>query len=185
MDWLNEPPHWRAHGQRLVVTSEGGTDFWRKTTDGMVRDSGHFYHQRVEGDFVAEVRFSGEYREQYDQSGLMVRLDEATWMKAGIEVFGGVPHAGVVVTRDFSDWSLEPLMPSPQIVWLRVLRRGSAFEVHLSFDADRYRMIRQCQLTRSNALSVGVMTASPLGGGFTTVFEDFEVLPQTETAVAT
>ena len=177
MDWHHEPPHWTSEGTRLLVTTAPGTDFWRRTTDGQVRDDGHFYSQDVVGDFVADVSFRGSYAEQYDQAGLMVRLDEETWMKCGVELLDGVQQASVVVTHEFSDWSVEPLVPSPATVWLRVLRHEPTFEVHLSLDGRGYRMIRQFHLTSAEALSVGVMTASPLGQGFTTVFNGFQVGP--------
>jgi uncharacterized protein len=89
MEWLNEPPRWREQGGRLSVVTAGGTDFWRTTHYGFVRDSGHFRFDRVSGDFTAEVMVSGDHRELYDQAGLMVRLDAAHWLKAGVEYVEG------------------------------------------------------------------------------------------------
>ena len=76
MEWLNEPPAWEIRGDALVVTAGPKTDFWRTTHYGFVRDNGHCRFRRWEGDFVAEVEVTGDYRDQYDQAGLMVRLDE-------------------------------------------------------------------------------------------------------------
>src|SRR5262245_7888603 len=103
MQWYNEPPHWLVDDETIVVRSARKTDFWRKTHYGFIRDSGHFYYQEVQGDFKAEVKVLGEYAALYDQAGLMVRLDEANWVKCGIEFVEGVQHASVVVTRDYSD----------------------------------------------------------------------------------
>jgi len=47
MEWLNEPPAWQQNGDVLTVTAGPRTDFWRKTHDGGVRDSGHFYHRTI------------------------------------------------------------------------------------------------------------------------------------------
>jgi regulation of enolase protein 1 (concanavalin A-like superfamily) len=47
LHWQNEPPAWSADGGRIAVTTAPQTDFWRKTHDGGIRDSGHFYHQMV------------------------------------------------------------------------------------------------------------------------------------------
>ncbi len=74
MKWLNEPPNWKIHNNKIEVTSTQNTDFWRKTHYGYIRDSGHFYYQQLTGDFVAEVKVSGKYQDLYDQAGLMVRF---------------------------------------------------------------------------------------------------------------
>ena len=80
MRWLNEPPSWKDTGDEIAVVSGAQTDFWRRTHDGGLRDSGHFYHRTVEGDFQAEVRISGHYRDLYDQAGLAL-ASTAPWMQ--------------------------------------------------------------------------------------------------------
>ena len=55
------------------MTVSGGTDFWRKTHYGFIRDNGHFGYVAVQGDFSAEVKVMGGYRDLYDQAGLMLR----------------------------------------------------------------------------------------------------------------
>jgi uncharacterized protein len=66
MIWYNEPPYWKEQENRLIVQAGPQTDFWRLTGLGEIRDSGHFYAQRQEGDFVAEVKISAEYVTQYN-----------------------------------------------------------------------------------------------------------------------
>ena len=84
MEWLNEPPHWRSEDDALVVTTGDKTDFWRETHYGFIRDDGHLRYTKQPGDFTAEVTVSGQYREIYDQAGLMIRLDPNNWIKAGV-----------------------------------------------------------------------------------------------------
>lgn len=174
MEWLNEPPAWRTEGDTITVSAAPRTDFWRITHDGNVRDNGHFYHQSVGGDFVAEVRVAGRYSGLYDQAGLMVRLDEATWLKCGVELVDGAQQASVVVTRDWSDWSLVPI-PNPEAVWLRVSRRGPTLEVHYSLDGTAYTLIRQTYLADVPSLKVGLMVAAPGSRGFEATFSGFRV----------
>ena len=175
MQWHNEPPAWQQTGTTLNVTTGPKTDFWRKTHYGFIRDSGHFYGQTVSGNFVAEVKVSGNYHDLYDHAGLMVRLDESTWIKCGIEFFEGMQHVSAVVTRDYSDWSIIPAPHNPPALWLRLKRMGDAVEISYSFDGEKYMLLRLAHLTQADTLSVGPMCASPEGNGFTVTFNGFTV----------
>ncbi|MGL5939390.1 MAG: DUF1349 domain-containing protein [Waterburya sp.] len=176
MKWLNEPSNWNAQNDTIEVTSTQDTDFWRTTHYGFIRDSGHFYYQQVSGDFVAEVKVSGQYQDLYDQAGLMVRLNEANWLKCGIELVEGIQQVSAVVTRDYSDWSIVPMLNNPVAIWIKIIRKGSAIEVHYSLDGKNYTMLRMAYLTLVEVLDVGIMCASPQGQGFLTTFEQYELL---------
>lgn len=174
MQWFNEPPFWTADDNTISVQAAGQTDFWRITHDGGQRDNGHLYGQSIGGDFTAEVKISGEYTALYDQAGLMIRLDDRTWLKCGVEFVTGVQYASVVVTREYSDWSVIPLPESPPALWLRVTRHEATIEVHYSTDGVAYTMLRQAYLT-PEPVQVGVMVAAPTGEGFRATFEGFAV----------
>jgi len=176
MRWYNEPPAWRVDGDTITATAGPRTDFWRKTHDGGVRDHGHFYYQTVSGDFTAAVKVIGRYTSLYDQAGLMVRRDAARWMKCGIEYVNGIQHASVVVTRDWSDWSIVPLA-NPPAIWLRVERRGGTLEVSYALDGANFTLIRQAFLSAQPSLRVGVMLASPTGDGLAATFEGLRIVP--------
>ena len=173
--WLNEPREWRRDGDVVTVRADPGTDFWRTTHYGFIRDNGHLLSRPVTGDFVATVTVDGEYRDRYDQAGVMVRLDETTWMKCGVEYVDGVLLASVVVTRDVSDWSVMPLPADPGPLRLRVTRTGAAIEVHAETDGAEPAMLRLAYLTDAPTVSVGLLVAAPDGAGFTARFSGFTV----------
>ncbi|HEY9596273.1 MAG TPA: DUF1349 domain-containing protein [Cyanophyceae cyanobacterium] len=175
MQWYNEPPIWKVQGDIIAITSAAKTDFWRQTHYGFIRDNGHFFYQPINGDFTVEAKVSGEYRDLYDQAGLMLRLDEFNWLKCGIEFVEGVQQVSAVVTRDYSDWSVVPLPNNPASIWVRVTRRGTAVEVQYSLDGEQYTMLRLAYLTLVETLDVGVMCASPDGNGFPMTFEGFKI----------
>jgi hypothetical protein len=121
------------------------------------------------------VKISGQYRDLYDQAGLMLRIDEAYWIKCGIEFVNGVQQASAVVTRDFSDWSVVPLPDNPPSLWLRARREAETVEVSYSLDGAVYQLLRLAYLPPSGNIHVGPMCCSPDGAGFDVTFEQFAV----------
>jgi regulation of enolase protein 1 (concanavalin A-like superfamily) len=186
MRWLNAPKKATVSGTSVQVQVEGGTDFWRVTHYGFIRDNGHFYYQEQEGDFMAKVKVVGNYQELYDQAGLMIRLDEKNWIKTGIEYVKGVQNVSAVVTREVSDWSVVPRQDSPKAVWLTLLRKGDYVEVQYSFDNKDFKMLRLAYFppTPGRKVQIGLMCAAPDGKGFPVQFENFSVerLPVTTPA---
>lgn len=176
MQWLNLPPAWTINANGVLVTTAPQTDFWRVTHYGFTRDSGHFYYQTVAGDFTVRARIIGQYKDLYDQAGLMIRQDERNWIKCGIEYVQGIQHASAVITREFSDWSVTPLQQNPPAIWLQIRREGGAVEVQYSLDGAGFTLLRLGYLSETESLQVGLMCASPEGSGFPVEFRDFRVI---------
>jgi regulation of enolase protein 1 (concanavalin A-like superfamily) len=176
--WLREPARWRRSGAELSLTTDPATDFWRHTHYGFVRDSGHFLGTRVAGEFIATVEVDGAYRDQYDQAGLMVRLDAERWVKTGIELVDGGHQMSAVVTHAVSDWSVTPVGRLDGPLGLRLTRRSDALKIEFSLDAAATWVLhRICYLPPDLPAYVGPMAASPQGAGFDVVFRRLSVLP--------
>ena len=175
MIWLNEPASWQADPTRLVAVSKPQTDFWRLTHDGGLRDSGHFYHQHVAGDFTVQVHLEGQYESQFDQAGLMLRVDESHWIKCGIEYVDGRHLASAVVTQGTSDWSTAPVNSGDGID-LMLKRSGDLIEIsYRSIAEESPNLLRQTTFAAPESVCLGVMLASPLGTGFRAVFSEFQI----------
>lgn len=86
------PRKWSLGGERLALTSDPQTDFWRVTHYGFIKNDGHFFYREIHGSFTCELQFSGKYSDLYDQAGIMVRLNDTNWIKAGIEYVGVLPR---------------------------------------------------------------------------------------------
>jgi hypothetical protein len=175
--WVNEPTRWRRQGADLSLTADGGTDFWRHTHYGFVRDSGHAALTRVPGEFVATVEVQADYRDQYDQAGLMVRLDPERWVKCGIEFVDGTHQLSTVVTHSVSDWSCTPVEELPEWLGIRLTRRGDALTVDFSTAPGRWQMSRLAYLPPDLPAWVGPMAAAPDGTGFDVRFRGFDLQP--------
>jgi uncharacterized protein len=175
MQWLNEPPEWSVQGDTVAMRSAPETDFWRVTAQDVVKENGHFYYERRTGDFQVDVRVGGESTGLWDQAGLMIRVNEAHWMKCSREFFDGRQHACVVVTHEFSDWSIVPLAVDPEWLWLRISRQGTTVAISYALDGKDYRLMRLAYLAPVEGVDVGLLCASPEGPGFVARYEGFVV----------
>jgi regulation of enolase protein 1 (concanavalin A-like superfamily) len=165
MKWMNEPASWKVAEGKMMVHCRPKTDFWRKTFYGYVTDNGHFFHLLVGGEFTFEARVNGQYAALYDQAGLMVRVDAENWVKCGTELVDGVRHASVVFTREFSDWSTMKDLSADGPVWWRATRSKDSLETLCSLDGETFQSVRQGYLVPGRPAEVGIMCATPEGGG--------------------
>jgi len=172
MTWLNAPQSTRWADGQLVVRSRAKTDFWRKTFYGYITDNGHFLKVPVEGDFTFQARISGKYADQYDQAGLMVRIDEQQWIKCGTELVDKRRNASVVFTRDFSDWSTLPDLSQSAPIWWRAVRKKDSIEAQCSLDGKSFMTVRQGYFPPQVRTDVGIMCAAPEGKGFDAMFDE-------------
>ncbi|HEY0451474.1 DUF1349 domain-containing protein [Actinophytocola sp.] len=176
--WLNEPTTWTAEGDTLVITTDPDTDFWRTTHYGFVRDTGHILGTDVDGDWELTATFEGDYREQYDQAGIAIRVDERNWIKSGIELVDGRQQISAVVTREFSDWSVVPV-DSPRAVTIKAERTGDTVTISYGLDgAEPATMLRLAYLPPDRTATAGVMAASPTGKGFAATFTGIDLTPR-------
>ncbi|WP_434450403.1 DUF1349 domain-containing protein [Lentzea sp. E54] len=171
--WLNEPGKWSA--DPLTVHADAGSDFWRLTGNGIVRDNGHLYGVTLTGDFTITASFSGEYAARYDQAGVGLLADDENWIKAGVEVFDGKLQASTVVTRGFSDWNLAFTEPFERFT-ISAERKGDAVWVRYGIDQEApARLLRQAYFPPDREVKVGIMAASPEGDGFVTQFHEVQL----------
>ncbi|WP_027133757.1 DUF1349 domain-containing protein [Geminicoccus roseus] len=175
--WLNEPADWRVDGDTLRVVTGPKTDFWRETYYGFTRDSGHFFGERVEGDFTAEIRVRARYETLYDQAGLMVRVDEANWVKAGIELSDGHPLLSSVLTVGRSDWATGRFAGDPGDFRLRATVEKGVLRLQVSTDGRTWPLLRLAPFPVAGSCSVGPMCCTPERAGLEVEFSDFSIGP--------
>jgi len=176
--WLNEPAACRSDAGMLELTTKEKTDFWQHTFYGFERDNGHAYLCPVSGDFSASVIARGSYEALYDQAGLMLRIDQHNWIKAGVEYTDGLMHFSVVVTNRISDWSVIPLRDARKEddVRIRLSRHGDAVRVQFAVNDAAWQLARLAPFSSADAL-IGIMACSPERAGFEATFRDLHVGP--------
>jgi regulation of enolase protein 1 (concanavalin A-like superfamily) len=171
MSWMNEPASAKISGNAITARSRAKTDFWQKTFDGYVADSGHFFHLPASGDFTFTALINGQYATQYDQAGLMVRIDAENWMRCGTEFIDGKRYASVVFTRTYSDGSTLPDLSETEPIWWRVVRKNDSIEAFCSLDGVKFMSVRMGYFPTQRTVAVGLMCAAPSGPGFDASFK--------------
>jgi uncharacterized protein len=179
--WLNEPARWSLSGDVLTVTADAGTDFWRTTHYGYVRDTGHVYGADITGDFDLAVRVRGAYADQYDQAGAMILADDEHWLKTGIEFVDGRMRLSTVVTLEYSSWAVAELPPGTSELGLLLARRGDSVEVRYRADGGPgdpagMELAAVAYLPPGRPVLAGAMCAAPSGGGFAASFHDLTLV---------
>jgi regulation of enolase protein 1 (concanavalin A-like superfamily) len=177
-EWYCEPTRWSLDAGKLAlqVRTDSYTDFWRRTHSGNEADNGHFLWTSVASDFVMIGRVRSAVQHQYDQAGLMVRVDPENWIKTSVEMEPGDNNrlGAVVTTAGYSDWSTQDV-PSDRVeFWFRVRRERETYTVESSQDGYAWTQIRQAHLA-GRAVQCGVYACSPNEGGCEAVFDQFLV----------
>lgn len=175
MQWFNEPENWEIKEKTVTMDVTPQSDYWRISHYGFTVDDAPYLYTLRGGEFEVKVKISGEYKERFDQAGLMLRIDKENYIKTGIEFVDGKYNLSTVVTHHTSDWSVITLDEPVEYVWIKAVRRVDAVEIFYSFDDETYTMMRNCWLQDNTPVMVGMMAASPDGKGFKATFSDFNI----------
>ena len=175
--WLNAPVHWSLADGCLRAVTDTTTDFWRETHYGFTHDNGHFFGCATAGDFTAQLRVRARYDELYDQAGIMVRLDERNWVKAGIEKSDGQCLLSSVLTVERSDWTTAIYGDDPADLWLRATVRDGVLRLQVSSDGRRWPLMRLAPFPKATSYLVGPICCTPERAGLEVEFSAFQVTP--------
>jgi regulation of enolase protein 1 (concanavalin A-like superfamily) len=169
-EWLNEP-EWRVDGDVLEMHAAEGSDLWQLTSYGFSRDTGHALLHPLESGRACEVDVLADMSEQFDQAGLLVRVDETLWLKIGLELADGSLGASTVFTDGRSDWSTSPVDDWVGAwVRFRVSRGPDSLTVRARPEGGEWRLVRLVPFTPSGPVRVGPYCASPSRAGYVARF---------------
>eukprot|EP00301_Raphidiophrys_heterophryoidea_P013621 c21084_g1_i1.p1 GENE.c21084_g1_i1~~c21084_g1_i1.p1 ORF type:complete len:243 (-),score=55.81 c21084_g1_i1:112-840(-) len=130
--WLNAPGSWNVPtGPGVVVGENEGTggewrveqdgslvlmadakkDIWRRTfyVPTFIKDDAPCLFSEVDAgsEVTLDVAFTLTPATQFDQAGIVIRIDSEHTVKAGIEFVDNQPLLSCVVTNEYSDWSTQ------------------------------------------------------------------------------
>ena len=190
--WIYPPCKFEISENSVKLTTDPNTDFWQRSYYGFRNDNGSALLVESSENFTFTVKVSFEYRNRYDQCGLIIYLDSENWFKASVEFEKeDFSRLGSVVTNlGYSDWATTDI-PTPSTVWYRLNRRGPDFLIESSMDGERFVQMRIFHLHKlgettremgkqnppappTQPVKFGVYACSPLDSSFTSVFEEIK-----------
>lgn len=123
MQWFNEPEKWEIKDNKsltMFVTPQ--SDYWRISHYGFTVDDAPFYYATYGGEFEAKVKITGDYKERFDQAGLMLTLMRNAWLQDNTPVRVGLMAAcpdgnGFNVT--FEEFKVRHLPDKRRLEWLQ------------------------------------------------------------------
>jgi hypothetical protein len=194
-EWHNPPQDWLLQPNALNITTEPRTDIWQRTYFGFRMDNAPCYFWQQSEAFTMTIRCTFDYREMFDQCGIILYLDGNNWFKAGVEVaspsfsrifsaatnFGHTDYASIDVNLTSS-------------MYFRLSRRGADFLVEYSTDGEVFNQLRIFHMhllgitTAELALKdvvdgnnapipLGVFASSPLDSSFKCSFTELQIEP--------
>jgi regulation of enolase protein 1 (concanavalin A-like superfamily) len=175
--WFNKPEYKIDNG-KLTITTADKTDFWQRTHYGFSRDNGHAMLSSISGNFTITVKSRFQYRNRYDQCGILLRIDGLNWIKVSAEhEEGGINRLGSVITNlGYSDWATTDIDSRITEMWYRVKCRDNDFIIESSPDGLNWMQMRIAHLhSRQRPLNAGIYACSPEDGGFEAEFSDFSI----------
>ena len=185
-DWMNEPQRVRFDNDGMFVSAKQNTDFWCCSRFNFKKDDGHFFYGRAEGDFCCDLNWEFATRGQFNQCGIMLRVDGENWFKASIMyqdeqnpmLATSLTHMGL------SDLATLPLPRGVKRVWYRLRRRRGWYIASYSLDGTEYIQLRKFYLIRDNdEIKIGAYLCAPQNDDFSAVLRgislDKESAPNT------
>ena len=176
--WINQPANFELDSKSLTIQTQPETDFWQRTYYGFQNDNAPSFLTEIEGDFTFTVKAGFDYKNQFDQCGILLYQDSENWVKASIECENKtIARLGSVVTNlGFSDWATTDVLATISEFWYRLSRRGQDFFIEYSEDGKSFKQMRVLHMHKPIVIAkVGVYTCSPLQSSFMAVFSEFKI----------
>lgn len=192
-EWNNESSLNVIVGENVIIKTDPGTDLWQRTYYGFQNDNATMLQTRTKENFTFSCKVDFEYKNRFDQCGVIIYMDSENWFKASIEFENDkFSRLGSVVTnKGYSDWATTDIA-TPSSWHYRLSRRGSDFLVESSYDGKEYKQMRvfhlhimgetTVEMGKANPpiptemeVSLGIYACSPLDSSFKAEFTEIEI----------
>ncbi|QAA33302.1 DUF1349 domain-containing protein [Clostridium manihotivorum] len=179
MNWIFKPKAFEVTEDKIVIKTEGNTDFWQNTYYNFQHDNAPaLLASTSEKFFSFTVKTTFDSKAQYDQCGVIIYQDSDNWFKASIEYEDEhYQRLGSVVTNlGYSDWATTDIDSNIKSMYYRLSRRGSDFCVENSYDGITFYQMRIFHLFKgAEEINFGIYACSPSEASFDAIFTEMKV----------
>jgi uncharacterized protein len=192
-EWINKPESFEIEKDSVTITTEANTDYWQRSYYGFRNDNAPKLVIKSDNNFSFTCKTSFQYKNRFDQCGVIIYTDSDNWFKASIEYENkNFSRLGSVVTNNgYSDWATTDISTQTEI-WYRLSRRGPDFLIEFSMDGQEFKQMRifhlHClgetsvemgpvnkQINPLEPISFGLYACSPMDSSFETYFTNFKL----------
>ena len=177
--WTRKPAQTMIDEDKVIITTEPGTDLWARTYYGFQNDNAPVLQVETEEEYFSFlVKTEFESSRRFDQCGVAMYLDSDNWFKASIEYENEIfQRLGSVVTNHgYSDWATTDTSSDIKCMWYRFSRRGSDYCIECSQDGINYKQMRIFHMWEgAGKIVFGIYAASPTDGSYKAVFSELKI----------
>ena len=167
-DWYNDPENVRFDIEGMKVFAKPNTDFWQCLQRGSKKDDGHFFFCRKDKDFELVLKWKVENKQELSQCGVMIRIDERNWCKAGVEIEtrDELVLFSCLTMQGHSDWTKSFSLVDVCDVWFKVVRVEDEYQFFYSLDGVKFVKFKMIYLKSFEDVKVGAYISSMSGEEF-------------------
>lgn len=179
-EWTRKPEKTEITDNKVIITTEMGTDLWQRTYYSFQNDNAPVLQVRTsEKYFSFIVRTQFESKDRFDQCGVAMYLNSDNWFKASIEYENEhFQRLGSVVTNHgYSDWATTDISSEIKEMWYRFSRRESDYCIECSADGIHFKQMRIFHMWEgAGEITFGIYACSPTKGSYKATFSEMRLM---------
>lgn len=132
---------------------------------------------RPDSDFILTAKIKPEFKAKWDAGVLLIYNDAKHYAKFCFEKdFTGQSRVVSVVCNDISDDCNSMAINSPEVYYrIAGSSKGNSFNLYYSADGKSWFPVRSFRLNKTDKLSIGLSSQSPVGNGCEVNFSDIDL----------
>ncbi|MBR2133604.1 MAG: DUF1349 domain-containing protein [Eubacterium sp.] len=179
MEWTRKPKQCKVSDCEVEIITEPFTDLWQRTYYHFRNDNAPLLQMKTDKRFFSfTVKTVFDTRVRYDQSGIIMYLNNENWLKASVEYENDkIQRLGSVVTNNgYSDWSSVDIDAAQKSMWFRLSRRDDDFCIENSLDGVNFKQMRICHMFEAvDEIPFGIYACSAENSSFIAKFSELEL----------
>ncbi|MCI7222439.1 MAG: DUF1349 domain-containing protein [Firmicutes bacterium] len=175
MDWINKPNNYIIGKSKVIMETKPFTNFWGKTYYHHTQSNGSALVLDIKQNFSFSVRVDYDYKNQFDQSGMLLYASSDNWVKIYTEDIDDecISVSCSVCIHGYCDTSSMRMGKAIKYIYFRIDHLDEDFRVLYSLNKRKYKTMRIFHLkNRTGKFKVGIYAASPKDSSFDVVFSE-------------